>query len=249
MKQFLLPSEYSGEPVISISGSDHHYIKHVRRLKKGDSFLGRDKEGRLYQLIIQAEARNTLVLRSIKKDEREDSLPSAMNLFQCLPKGNKMDLIVRQATEAGINRIVALISDHTVNRRTGKEIIESRIPRWERIAKEALQQSGASVLPRIEGPIPLAEASRGLKGCNLLFHQEPLANWGLHHCLSERPAEVNILIGPEGGFADTEIETLLKTGFQPVSMGDTVLRVETAAIAAILVVKILLLEMNSWKTC
>jgi 16S rRNA (uracil1498-N3)-methyltransferase len=161
-----------------------------------------------------------------------------------------MDLIVRQAVEAGISWIVPVESERSVPMAGD---FTAKRDRWMRIAREALQQSGNPLLPEIREPLPLREAVRepGVAGgIGLFFHQERLSKDSLHGALAglagDGSAHVSLLIGPEGGLSDDEVEFLKGAGFRPVFLGDTVLRTETAAVYAIAAVKTLLWERDEW---
>ena len=146
-----------------------------------------------------------------------------------------------------MRRIVPVLSEQTIVKITAGEA-DSKRQRWQRIAREALQQSGAARLPQIERPIGLTELlERNDPGWVLFFHQARLAAGSLHECLAEAPARLSLLIGPEGGFSGGEVDRLLGSGFMPVYLGDTVLRCETAALAALAAVKMILQERSNWK--
>jgi len=146
------------------------------------------------------------------------------------------------AVEAGVDRIVPLFSEHSLPKRTSRE------ERWERIVKEARQQSGSPVDTRIETPEDLesAVAVWAERGPGFFFHEKPLAESSLHRYLSDIPAEAAILVGPEGGLSPKEVSFLSGKGWRPVRLGANVLRADTAAIYAIAAVQILLLEHETW---
>ncbi len=170
-----------------------------------------------------------------------------VTLLQCLPKGRKIDLIVRQATETGVARIIPLVSAHTIVR-PGED--DGRSARLLRVAREAVQQSGVSRLPLIEEPRELSALAGAAEGWGtaLLFVErrdgdaEPL-----HRLLAHGPAEVSVLIGPEGGLTDEETALLARAGFHRVHLETGVLRVETAATFALGAVMTILQERNAWK--
>ena len=173
-------------------------------------------------------------------------------LFQCLPKGQKMDLIVRQATETGVARICPVVSDHSVSRIHANDAPKKR-DRWLRVARQAMQQSGSSSAPEVSLPAQFSDIQRiwsdfSDKGdlC-LFFHQEQIGTASLHSLLASDPKRVGICIGPEGGFSESEVGKLLHSGFQPVYINTNVLRTETAALYAIASVQTALLEKDSWK--
>jgi 16S rRNA (uracil1498-N3)-methyltransferase len=169
-----------------------------------------------------------------------------ITLLQCLPKGRKIDLIVRQATEAGVARIITLVSDHCVVR-AGDD--DARTARLARVAREAVQQSGAARVPQIEGPRELASIARAGQdwGTALFFHERRLETAPLHLQLAGAAGDVTLLIGPEGGLSDPEVERLRGAGFMPAWLGSTVLRVETAAVYALGAVTTILQEKDAWR--
>jgi 16S rRNA (uracil1498-N3)-methyltransferase len=129
-----------------------------------------------------------------------------------------------------------------------------KLSRWERIIKEARQQSGSAIATTIRQPVPIdglfaywervKVQQPGILG--LLFHHLPLANTSLHQYLGSSPGTIAIVIGPEGGFSSAEAERFLAAGFKPFTMGGTILRTETAALYAQAAVRILLGEKDSW---
>jgi len=156
-----------------------------------------------------------------------------------------MDLIVRQAVEAGVGRIVPLVSEHAVAR-PGEGT--SRLERWRRIAHEAREQSGAVRPPVIEPPVRLEEAvERERGGTALFFHEEPAAGSPLHAILAGARSLVTVLIGPEGGLSPRETALLEASGFRRAWLGDGVLRTETAALYALAAVRTIVRERQTWR--
>jgi 16S rRNA (uracil1498-N3)-methyltransferase len=160
-----------------------------------------------------------------------------------------MDLIVRQAVEAGVRSILPVVSARTVAEPSDPA---RKLARWRRIAREALQQSGNPRLPVIGEPVSLTAAAaldrRG--GIGLLFHQERIGEGSLHAALAGGSEAfmngVHVFIGPEGGLAADEVEILRAAGFHPVFLGDAVLRTETAALYAVASVMTILRERDTW---
>jgi 16S rRNA (uracil1498-N3)-methyltransferase len=163
-----------------------------------------------------------------------------------------MDLIVRQAAEGGVAEIVPFVSEHSVPRFGGGA--GNRLGRWERIVKEARQQSGSRTATTVRPPLDRGELfaywedlkGRRPKALGLLFHQSPLEQASLHSYLSINPEIVVLVIGPEGGFSPAEVSRFLAAGFKPLTIGDTVLRTETAALYGSAAIRIILLESDWW---
>ena len=247
MRQFLLPDSYDGEPRLTLTGKDFRHIAKVLRLREGDELAAVDGRANRYRLRLLQVGDHDCVAELRPEPPPEPAAGGVrLTLLQCLPKGRKIDLIVRQATEAGVARIVTLVSDHCVVR-AGDD--DARAARLERIAREAVQQSGAARVPQIEGPRELASVARAGQGWGtaLFFHERRLDAAPLHPLLAGAAGEVTVLIGPEGGLSDPEVEMLRGVGFMPAWLGSTVLRVETAAVYALGAVITILQERDAWR--
>ena len=246
MRQFLLPPAFAGQDRIRLEGEDAHYLTRVLRLREGDSVPALDAGGVRYTLCILRVGPGwceAAITASAAQAPLHGPAPE-ITLLQCLPKGSKMDSIVRQATEAGVLRIVPLVSEHTIPQGGGPA---GRLSRWQRIAREALQQSGNPRLPLLEEPRPLAAVHGGAEwGTALVFHETPVGEESLHALLAGSAGRVSVLIGPEGGLSPVEVAFLRGQGFRPAWMGSAVLRVDTAAIAAVALVKQILWERSEW---
>jgi 16S rRNA (uracil1498-N3)-methyltransferase len=189
--------------------------------------------------------------------ERPAAAPEGMALlppivlFQALPKGAKMDLIIRQAVEGGVTEIVPFVSAYSVPR---PDDSGGRLERWRRIIREARQQSGSGTATAVRDPLgfgALLEYWEALREkherpVGLLIHQDRLAQGSFHEYLDKRPDLVVFAVGPEGGFSPEEVSRYVAAGFKPVTMGDTILRTETAALYASAAIRIILLESPSW---
>jgi 16S rRNA (uracil1498-N3)-methyltransferase len=274
MKRLILPRPPGADGTIRLSGEDYHYLVRVRRLAPGEAFPALLPNGE--ETVVRIRSVEGAVLTGACGSPAADTLPAVPKnrageaggagktgtggsplppviLFQALPKGGKMDLIVRQAAEGGVAEIVPFVSEHSVPR-SGGEGAGNRLGRWERIIREARQQSGSltatSVRPPLdaEGLLWYWEELKGRysKTLGLLFHQTPLEQASLHGYLGINPEIVVLAIGPEGGFSPPEVSRFLAAGFKPLTIGDTVLRTETAALYGAAAVRIILLERDWW---
>jgi 16S rRNA (uracil1498-N3)-methyltransferase len=173
-----------------------------------------------------------------------------------------MDLIVRQAAEGGISVIVPFESEYsTVKIKSLHK--QDKLERWQRIVREARQQSGSSISTIVKPPLGFDEVLRyweelkqefGGPGTGILLHHEmlgkpgaPLEQGAFHDYLSNEPLFVVLAVGPEGGFSASEAARFLSAGFLPIKMGETIFKVETAALYGAAAVRIILLESASWR--
>lgn len=211
------------------------YLLRVHRLQQGDTFIAFDPEARV-------EALATLVTDHLKAAVCEIAAPVPATLVSTLPvtllqalgKGDKLDRVVRDATQLGAQRIVLVETERSIPEFSGKHRDKER--RYTRIAVEAARQSGRGDLPLLEGPIAFEAALRSVAGATtkLAFHASGATSLRqLFSSPAPEPKSVAACIGPEGGFSDAELAELVAAGFSLVRLGPFVLRTETAAIAAL----------------
>ncbi len=184
----------------------------------------------------------------------------AVTLVQAIPKGSKLEAIVRATTEIGVQSIRLMYAERCVSR-WGSDRAASRLERLRRVSEQAARQCGRSVVPEISAPEPAdrlwsqapSETSRWL--CHP--HPAPLeamnsaaaAAPGVGASRSTRAHDVWVTVGPEGGFSDAEVAAARACGWTPVALGSNVLRVETAAIVAVALAadRLSALETPSWQ--
>ena len=254
MKHFTLTTTPDSEGVVQLYLEDYHYLVRVRRLKTGESFNALLPDGDTVKVRILSTTGSVLTGKIENKTERKTNsiCTPPLTLFQGLPKGSKMDLIIRQAAEAGVSVIVPFHCEHSENK-AGRNSGE-KIKRWERIIREAKQQSGSVIETKVHSPCSFIDLlnywestkKEFQKALGIFFHQEPLERMGFHEYLGNKPDFIAYAIGPEGGFSQKEITLFLEAGFKPLMMGDTVLRTETAALYGTAAIKTIIQENKKW---
>lgn len=208
----------------------------VLRLGPGDLVVAGDGRGTDYTVRLETLGETaTGTVLGIAANRSES--PLAITLVQGVPKSDKMEYVVRAATELGVARVCPAIAARTVVRLEPSRWRE-RARRWQRVAREAAKQSGRAVIPEVDTPRPLLEWLPALKDADVavcLWEGEALA---LTRAFTEvaRPRTAVALVGPEGGLAREEVDHARALGYRIVSLGPRILRTETAgpAIVALL---------------
>jgi len=218
-----------------LSGTEAGHMLRSVRLGPGDSFFAFDEEGYRYRMrILEATS------RSLRAEVLESWLPEplpevAVSLLTGLPKADKMDFILEKATELGCFRVAPFRSSRTIPRPDPQDV-RRRVQRWERVALAAAKQCGSARVPEIPGLLSFPDAlSLGAEAEGRVVFYEGEGRFGLKKALSSmgRARSVALLVGPEGGFSEDEVKEAERAGFVRAGLGARILRVETAAIAAV----------------
>lgn len=221
--------------LIELTGEVLHHLRDSLRIKTGEEIFCVDEEGRRYRVRVTELRRELLAGDIICKEERDRGTTLRINLVQSLPKGPKFDFIIQKATELGVTRISPVVSERSVVR-LEKERVDWKHSRWERIALEAAQQSERHDIPEISQTVLLYNFLQSYKkdDLNLLLWEGEKIQ-GIKEILRNAVdvKSVTILIGPEGGFSENEVNSAVAAGFIPVSLGELILRTDTASIAAL----------------
>jgi len=191
------------------------------RLFKGD---GHEYAGQLCD--VQKKSASVLVGDILRS---EADTPLKLQLGQVVSKGDRMDFTIQKATELGISDITPLWSERCEVRLKG-ERLDKKMEHWQKVAISACEQSGRNRIPTIHQPQYFADwAKNNNADVRLLLHphrQKPLRDY-------PQPASVALLVGPEGGFSEQEVEMAMSSGFAGLTLGPRILRTETAALAAL----------------
>jgi 16S rRNA (uracil1498-N3)-methyltransferase len=207
----------------TIEGDAANHIARVLRLEPGAPLTVFDGRGGEYsaRIIIEVQERSPT--------SRESSL--SLTLAQGVSRGERMDWVVQKATELGVTAIVPVLTERTVVKLDARQS-ERKLTHWQGIAVAACEQSGRDKLPDIVAPLALHDFLRGI---DLQTTRLLLSPTGTQRVTDLKAPErkVIVLIGPEGGLAETEQRAAIGAGFLAVRMGPRVLRTETAAVAAL----------------
>jgi 16S rRNA (uracil1498-N3)-methyltransferase len=246
-RRFFLPTFDATEGALVTLSADEHAdeIRHIRkslRLRPGDLVTFVNGRGLEAEGEILASDRDRMSF-TIKSSRVQNPPTPKIVLAQALLKGQRMDWLVEKATEMGAGGISPMISDHSV---ASEEDAIKRNARWERIAQSALKQSGGIFLPDLNSPVALGELVEALKRAQtpVIYLDIQPALTPLWAQLSQallpptKPSkELVLFVGPEGGFHAEEVLKFQDAGFLAAGLGESILRAETAAIAALAIAK------------
>ena len=230
---------------VTLTPEEARHLRDALRLGAGDEAYVFDGEGREFRCVVtQAGATRRdwgfLEVREQVEPARPES-PLRLRLAVALLKGEKFDLVVEKATELGATRVTPVVTKRAEVRlpRGEKKEAEARVARWKRHAQEAAKQSGRARVPQVDAPCALEqlladEATPGRPESLRLFFTEREGRALMEAVASlygATPTRAAVLVGPEGGWDDTEIAMARNAGWKLVTLGGRVLRAETAAIA------------------
>ena len=234
---FVEPDQISDKSVI-ITGEDVNHIKNVIRLKMGDEIsISNGIDGRDYRCGIASMTDTEILceLRFIKEDGVE--LPSKVYLFQGLPKGDKMELIIQKLVELGVFEIIPVAMKRCVVKLDDKKA-KSKIVRWQSISEAAAKQSKRGVVPQIHDVMSFQTALEYAQTMDVKlvpYEMEETLDGASGMAGTKKIIEglkpgqsVAVFIGPEGGFEESEIQAAIDAGMKPITLGKRILRTETA---------------------
>ncbi|MBW3002562.1 16S rRNA (uracil(1498)-N(3))-methyltransferase [Candidatus Woesearchaeota archaeon] len=222
----------SSGQIVRIEGEEARHMN-VLRLNKGDQICLFDGTGNeIIGQITAIEPRKVEIKVSAREKVRTTGI--LVDIAISVPKGKRWDWLIQKATELGVSRIIPILTKRgvVIPKKEGKS------ERWTRIAVEAAKQSQRSTVPGITEPVKFDDLLDFTDEYDLKMIASMTAKQDLKHALQKKkPKRILCLIGPEGGFTDEEEDKAKKRGFTPVKLGKEILRVETAGIAMLAMIK------------
>jgi len=225
---------------VKLQGDRFHYLVDVLKIKKGEKILLFDQTGYEYEALVAQCDGKTLYLKITARREPEDEGLKVI-LAQSLTKTKKMDFIIEKACELGVREIIPFLSQRSTVRLAGEKRTEKRL-RWQRIAQNAAKMAYRGGVPEISACVNFREmlSLAPPTAMKIIFWEEEHKR-GLKQLFLENGGREKdtffLVIGPEGGFGPDEIEMAKEKGFVPVSLGKRILKVETAALVALSVLR------------
>lgn len=236
---FVTPDQIDlAQKEIVIRDEDVKHISKVLRLKVGDMVEICDGANREYICKLRSINKSDVLLSIEDSRTSHRESPIKVVLYQGIPKGAKMDLIIQKTTELGISEIIPVEMDRTIVQFSNEKDKEKKVDRWQKIAIEAAKQSKRGIIPTIGYPMSFHEAIKhsGVNQLNIMPYENEEGR-GLRSVIQSLSAEersdikqIGIWIGPEGGFHEEEIVKAVENKIHSITLGPRILRTETAGL-------------------
>lgn len=240
-----IPRIYVGSDRIAdgkayIDGSDANHILRVLRKEKGDTLHICDMHGNSYQAVIDEITTDGLFAVLGEPEKQNNEMTFKVSVYQCFPKGDKLETVIQKAVELGAYEIVAVMSERCVARPDGKAF-SKRIERLKKISESAAAQCGRNIIPEIRGIITYDQAIEEISQKDIGFIcYEGDGTLPIKELLTETPETIGFLIGPEGGLSEKETAKAKEKNISLAGLGKRILRTETASSYVLSAISVLL---------
>jgi 16S rRNA (uracil1498-N3)-methyltransferase len=211
-----------GDPpgdLITLTGEEYRHLANVLRVKTGEDVIVFDDKGMEYFCTVLGFDDRAAMLRVIRQAPGAAEPGIWTTLYQAIPKGDKMEMVIQKAVELGVKEIYPVAAIRSITKLDGKKQID-RVSRWNRIAKEAAKQCGRSYIPQVHHPVGFREAvDKAVSSSFCIFPYENAVETGMSDLDIEGKERFSIFIGSEGGFDDTEVAYVCSKGIIPITLG------------------------------
>lgn len=231
MTRFFIPAQQIKDDTVFLLGEDRHHLLNVLRRGVGAEITVLNGKGQEYLVRVTEIGPEKVAGVIIKQVERSTEPRVKLNLVQSLPKADKFEFILQKNTELGVGSFQPVISERSTIRLDPDQAVKKE-ERWRKIIQEAAEQSGRQIIPVLEPVRVWQDLFTNIQGLALIpweGEREKTLRQVLETSKS-LPERVTVLIGPEGGFSQNEVELAVKAGVIPVTLGPRILRTETAGL-------------------
>ena len=242
---FVSPTAFNGQ-LVTLTGDQAHQVRRVLRMRLGDRITVLDNRGWAYESILVAVGDDSVKFQVVRRWASAGEPRTHITLLQAVLKGDRFGWALQKGTEIGVSQFVPLICERNVVK--DLDAVEQKRARWERIIREAAEQSGRARLPQLAPaqlfpqaiqPDPMPSDPSAASPLRLIpWEDEPTLRLkeALAGCNFARGARIQVFVGPEGGFTEEEVHLARRYGVKPVSLGPRILRAETAGVVAAAVI-------------
>lgn len=213
-----------------LTGEDYIHIAKSLRMKTNEEITIMSSDNNEYSCIIEDITNNEIKIKILSSETCKQEADVKISLFMALVKGDKFDDIIQKSVELGVYEITPVITERCISRPDKKQL-EKKTQRWQKISLSAAMQSRRGIIPKINDAVRLSDIDFSFFDNSIVFYEaggEPL-----RQLINDNDNSIAILIGPEGGFDKSEIETLKEKHVNVATLGKRILRAQTAPLAAI----------------
>ncbi len=233
MRKFFVEKNQINNGKIEIIGDDVNHIKNVLRLETDTEIMISDGEKNYISCITEIE-KERIICTILKIDETENEAKLSIDIFQGLPKSDKMEYIIQKCTELGVKNFIPVSFKRSIVKLSGKDE-EKKILRWQKIAEGAAKQSGRDAIPGVHRIMDINNICKIIEKYDIVLvayemEKENYLKKEIDKIKGIKNAKIAFIIGPEGGIEPDEIDQLKNNGAKIVSLGNRILRTETVAI-------------------
>lgn len=234
MQRYFVQSQQIRNKTIHITNDDVHHIKKVMRFRVGAKLICVDGVGNDYLVEIIEMGKQEIICQILQATPSTGEPQCEIVLAQAIPKGERFDFVLQKATELGVTRIIPFHSSRTVVKIHSDKAVKKR-ERWQRIVKEAAEQSGRGIIPQVDLPVSWKELLVQVSEFQAAWIAYEQGGQSLRTCLESETdlKQILLIIGPEGGFTPEEITEVSLAGGIPITLGPRILRTETASLVAL----------------
>ena len=237
MYHFFVDKNNIIDHTVIIEGADFNHIKNVLRMREGEEIsVGNGEDENEYRCAIERFEDDRVICKLLFIKEANVELPSKVILYQCLPKADKMEMIIQKCVELGVSEIIPVASKRCVVKLDDKKA-SSKVTRWQAIAEAAGKQSKRAYVPIIGQVLSFKDAIKDAARADVQLIPYELTE-GMDATkeafdIIKEGKTIAVFIGPEGGFDESEIDEAVSAGIKPISLGRRILRTETAGRAVL----------------
>lgn len=233
-----VPAALQVDAEVMLKPSAANHLVRVLRLNIGAALLVFDGQGHQHHAQISSINGSKVSVRVGAALPSNTESPVHITLVQGISRGERMDWTLQKATELGVSAIVPVLTARSVVR-LDEQQAQKKLEHWQNIVIGACEQSGRSVVPSVHAPVTLSSYLATQRNDVLRLILDPAASASLASVANNASNNIELLIGPEGGFDDEEVLLAEQAGFTPVGLGPRILRTETAAVVALTVLQAL----------
>ena len=242
MPRFFVKNEQIKGTKIEILGEDVKHIKNILRKQIGDNIEICDQDTEKSYMCEIEKIRNESILTNIIEELQSYDDNIKVDIYQGLPKADKMELIIQKSVELGVNSIIPVAMKRCVVKIDSKDE-SKKIARWQKIAESAAKQSGRSTIPEIKNIVNIEKIIQLIKeyDCVIVAYENEKNNTIKRELLEikekvHNKVKIAVVIGPEGGLEEKDVELLKHNGAKIVTLGHRILRTETVALNVLSVI-------------